>query len=113
MLLLAYALKVSLNKVYIKAHKTHHYMRHTIFKFFWGVAPGDLGGGVRKLMQAVHPRKSAPGLWCLFLFLQVKLQKHQAFEAEISAHTNTIITIKATGEQMISEEHYESVTIKV
>ena len=48
-----------------------------------------------------------------FCFTQVKLQKHQAFEAEISAHTNTIITIKTTGEQMITEEHYESVTIRV
>lgn len=50
---------------------------------------------------------------CIFLCLQVKLQKHQAFEAEISAHTNTIITIRTTGEQMITEEHYESVTIRV
>lgn len=44
---------------------------------------------------------------------QVKLQKHQAFEAEISAHTNTIIMIRTSGEQMITEEHYESITIRV
>lgn len=44
--------------------------------------------------------------------LQGKLQKHQAFEAEISAHSNAIIELQENGEGMISESHYASELIR-
>lgn len=44
--------------------------------------------------------------------LQAKIQKHQAFEAEVSAHSNAIVTLDNTGREMISQNHYESETIR-
>lgn len=44
--------------------------------------------------------------------LQGKLQKHQAFEAEISAHSNAIVELQENGEGMISESHYASELIR-
>ena len=40
------------------------------------------------------------------LLFQGKLQKHQAFEAEISAHSNAIVELQENGEGMINESHY-------
>ena len=45
--------------------------------------------------------------------LQGKLQKHQAFEAEISAHSNAIVELQESGEGMINESHYASDLIRV
>jgi len=42
-----------------------------------------------------------------------KLQKHQAFEAEISAHSNAIVELQENGEGMINECHYASSLIRV
>ena len=47
------------------------------------------------------------------LLFQGKLQKHQAFEAEISAHSNAIVELQENGEGMISESHYASDLIRV
>ena len=47
------------------------------------------------------------------LLFQGKLQKHQAFEAEISAHSNAIVELQENGESMISESHYASDLIRV
>ncbi|XP_048586984.1 spectrin alpha chain, non-erythrocytic 1 isoform X2 [Nematostella vectensis] len=44
--------------------------------------------------------------------LQDKLQKHQAFEAEISAHSYAITELTDTGEEMINESHYASEDIR-
>ncbi|CAH3114647.1 unnamed protein product [Porites lobata] len=44
--------------------------------------------------------------------LQGKLQKHQAFEAEISAHSNAIVELQENGEGMINESHYASELIR-
>ncbi|XP_072162112.1 spectrin alpha chain [Bemisia tabaci] len=44
--------------------------------------------------------------------LQAKIQKHQAFEAEVSAHSNAIVTLDNTGTEMINENHFESETIR-
>ena len=44
---------------------------------------------------------------------QGKIQKHQTFEAEIAAHTNSIKSLKSTGKQMISEGHFASDQIRV
>ncbi|ODM90488.1 Spectrin alpha chain [Orchesella cincta] len=53
--------------------------------------------------------------------LQAKIQKHQlmifdacaqAFEAEVSAHSNAIVSLDNTGQEMISQGHYASDTIK-
>ncbi|XP_075049076.1 spectrin beta chain, non-erythrocytic 5 [Mixophyes fleayi] len=40
--------------------------------------------------------------------LQTKLQKHQAFDAEIKANRNRLDTIKADGENMLKDNHYAS-----
>lgn len=47
------------------------------------------------------------------LLFQGKLQKHQAFEAEISAHSNAIVELQENGEGMINESHYASELIRV
>ncbi|XP_024083018.1 spectrin alpha chain [Cimex lectularius] len=44
--------------------------------------------------------------------LQAKIQKHQAFEAEVSAHSNAIVTLDYTGLEMINQGHYASETIR-
>ncbi|XP_078687340.1 spectrin alpha chain, non-erythrocytic 1-like [Branchiostoma floridae x Branchiostoma belcheri] len=40
--------------------------------------------------------------------LQGKLQKHQAFEAEVQANSNAIMVLDTTGQEMISENHFRS-----
>ncbi|XP_053601908.1 spectrin alpha chain isoform X2 [Plodia interpunctella] len=44
--------------------------------------------------------------------LQAKIQKHQAFEAEVAAHSNAIVTLDNTGTEMINAGHFESETIR-
>lgn len=44
--------------------------------------------------------------------LQAKIQKHQAFEAEVAAHANTIESLDEMGYGMINDEHYASEVIK-
>uniref|UniRef100_A0A8C2X465 Spectrin alpha chain, non-erythrocytic 1 n=1 Tax=Cyclopterus lumpus TaxID=8103 RepID=A0A8C2X465_CYCLU len=44
--------------------------------------------------------------------LQGKLQKHQAFEAEVQANAGAIIKLDETGHLMISEGHFSSETIR-
>jgi len=44
--------------------------------------------------------------------LQAKIQKHQAFEAEVSAHSNAIVSLDNTGQEMIQQGHYSSETIR-
>lgn len=38
--------------------------------------------------------------------LQAKIQKHQAFEAEVAAHSNAIVSLDNTGHEMINEGHF-------
>ncbi|XP_073456177.1 spectrin alpha chain, non-erythrocytic 1 [Aquarana catesbeiana] len=45
--------------------------------------------------------------------LQGKLQKHQAFEAEVQANSGAIVKLDETGNIMISESHFSSETIRV
>ncbi|XP_077334821.1 spectrin alpha chain, non-erythrocytic 1 isoform X4 [Lithobates pipiens] len=45
--------------------------------------------------------------------LQGKLQKHQAFEAEVQANSGAIVKLDETGNVMISESHFSSETIRV
>uniref|UniRef100_A0A452V9R5 Spectrin alpha chain, non-erythrocytic 1 n=1 Tax=Ursus maritimus TaxID=29073 RepID=A0A452V9R5_URSMA len=45
--------------------------------------------------------------------LQGKLQKHQAFEAEVQANSGAIVKLDETGNLMISEGHFASETIRV
>lgn len=47
------------------------------------------------------------------LFSQGKLQKHQAFEAEVQANAGAIIKLDETGNLMISEGHFAAETIRV
>jgi spectrin alpha len=44
--------------------------------------------------------------------LQVKIQKHQAFEAEIDAHTNSMIELKDKGRKMIEQTHFATEAVK-
>lgn len=44
--------------------------------------------------------------------LQAKIQKHQAFEAEVAAHANAIQVLDQTGNEMISQDHFASETIR-
>src|SRR5690625_556305 len=45
--------------------------------------------------------------------LQAKIQKHQAFEAEVHAHANAIVELDASGHEMISYHHFASDVIQV
>lgn len=44
--------------------------------------------------------------------LQAKIQKHQAFEAEVAAHSNAIVQLDNTGSEMISQHHFASDVIR-
>lgn len=44
--------------------------------------------------------------------LQAKIQKHEAFEAEVAAHYNAINTLDDNGGKLISDSHYASQTIQ-
>ncbi|XP_064458376.1 spectrin alpha chain-like isoform X2 [Ornithodoros turicata] len=44
--------------------------------------------------------------------LQAKIQKHQAFEAEVAAHSNAIVVLDNTGMEMIGYGHFASESIK-
>ena len=44
--------------------------------------------------------------------LQAKIQKHQAFEAEVAANSNAIVLLDNKGYEMINEEHFQKVAIK-
>ena len=44
--------------------------------------------------------------------LQAKIQKHQAFEAEVAAHSNAIVVLDNTGMEMINQEHFQKIEIK-
>ncbi|XP_037798638.1 spectrin alpha chain-like isoform X2 [Penaeus monodon] len=44
--------------------------------------------------------------------LQAKIQKHQAFEAEVAAHSNAIVVLDNTGSEMISHQHFASDVIR-
>ncbi|KAL1139006.1 hypothetical protein AAG570_009067 [Ranatra chinensis] len=43
--------------------------------------------------------------------LKAKIQKHQAFEAEVAAHSNAIVVLDNTGMEMINQGHYASSVI--
>lgn len=45
--------------------------------------------------------------------LQGKIQKHQAFEAEVTAHAEAIETLDKNGFEMINNQHFASESIKV
>ena len=45
--------------------------------------------------------------------IQAKIQKHQAFEAEVAAHSNAIVQLDNTGYEMINQQHFASDVIKV
>ena len=52
--------------------------------------------------------------WLHFIdFLQAKIQKHLAFEAEVSAHANAIVVLDNTGTEMIDQDHFASDIIRV
>lgn len=44
--------------------------------------------------------------------LQAKIQKHQAFEAEVAAHSNAIVVLDNTGKEMINQNHFASEVIR-
>lgn len=44
--------------------------------------------------------------------LQAKIQKHQAFEAEVAAHSNAIVSLDNTGQEMINQSHFAADVIQ-
>lgn len=44
--------------------------------------------------------------------LQAKIQKHEAFEAEVAAHYNAITNLDDSGLKLINDGHYNSQTIQ-
>jgi hypothetical protein len=48
-----------------------------------------------------------------FSFVQVKIQKHEAFEEEVTAHHNAVVRLDEEGAGKISREHFASVAIQV
>lgn len=56
--------------------------------------------------------------WSIFrnstflLISQAKIQKHQAFEAEVAAHSNAIVVLDNMGKEMISQNHFASDKIR-
>lgn len=44
--------------------------------------------------------------------MQAKIQKHQAFEAEVAAHSNAIVLLDNTGTEMINQNHFASDKIR-
>lgn len=44
--------------------------------------------------------------------LQGKIQKHQAFEAELNANQSRLDAVDTTGEQLIGDDHYASEQIR-
>ena len=49
----------------------------------------------------------------VFVLFQAKIQKHQAFEAEVAAHSNAIVQLDKIGQEMIDADHYAQETIRV
>jgi spectrin alpha len=45
-------------------------------------------------------------------FTQAKIQKHQAFEAEVAAHSNAIVSLEISGNEMINAGHFSSPEIR-
>lgn len=45
--------------------------------------------------------------------LPAKIQKHQAFEAEVTAHAEVLETLDKNGQDMINSQHFANETIKV
>ena len=65
----------------------------------------NLGGGARWGAEGRATHFTIPR--------QGKLQKHQAFEAEVQANSGAIVKLDETGNLMISEGHFASETIRV
>lgn len=43
---------------------------------------------------------------------KAKIQKHQAFEAEVAAHSNAIVVLDNTGKEMINQNHFAAEVIR-
>ena len=56
---------------------------------------------------------SPPSMFVCTYMQQAKIQKHQAFEAEVAAHGNAIISLKSTGRAMVSQQHFAAEKIQV
>ncbi|CAO2597867.1 Spectrin alpha chain, non-erythrocytic 1 [Lemmus lemmus] len=75
-----------------------------------------VAGGVLDLHHHLccHGTRRVPcgNTWgSLVLYYQGKLQKHQAFEAEVQANSGAVVKLDETGNLMISEGHFASETI--
>jgi spectrin alpha len=44
--------------------------------------------------------------------LQAKIQKHQAFEAEVAANSNAIVQLDNKGMEMVNQDHFQQVAIQ-
>ena len=50
-------------------------------------------------------------IWSYIIF-QAKIQKHQAFEAEVAAHSNAVVVLDNTGMEMINQAHFAAEIIR-
>lgn len=73
----------------------------------------QVGRSDRRCLHAARTPPPQQPHGCLWCGPQGKLQKHQAFEAEVQANAGTIIKLDETGNLMISEGHFASETIRV
>lgn len=75
----------------------------------------DAGGGEQSGVWGLGSRRVCrrAGMAHFTIHWQGKLQKHQAFEAEVQANSGAIVKLDETGNLMISEGHFASETIRV
>jgi spectrin alpha len=63
-------------------------------------------------VQVTKTKKLNIRLNC-FSFVQVKIQKHEAFEEEVTAHHNAVVRLDEEGAAKISRDHFASTAIEV
>ena len=67
----------------------------------------------RANFQVSYLAGTAVGYSSVGFVAQAKIQKHEAFEAEVAAHDNSIASFQNTGKIMISHGHFASEAIQV
>lgn len=85
---------------------TNGYVAHFFLQYFKRDAD-ELEGWIYEKLQAASDESYKDPT-----NLQAKIQKHQAFEAEVAAHSNAIVLLDNTGSEMIAQHHFSSDVIR-
>lgn len=98
-------------EIQLICRSVHFSSNHTFLKFFKDKKYNSFERRViivqcEKSFGIFSKQLSYPGL-------QAKIQKHEAFEAEVHAHSNAIAQLDKTGTDMIQHHHFASDIIKV